>query len=787
MVNKLTKILPLAIWSVFLAWVGTAYANECNIICNHDGSTVTISSSCDITRTVDCRWNNIKLDKNVIVNIKPGGNLSMDLKHDKIELAPGAKINVDKNSKLANIFVKPYIFAVKKSWEHTMSDMTTPWPRWRESKEELQSWTVPAGVHKITIDFDADWHEEQRYDHVEFRIYKNGSRVYNLRKRGNWSQHVTYSMSVNPGDVIKIWYYEYHDRSNTWGHSHLRNIKIKYGTDKYDAVVKWYIKWYTGVYLQYAPDNTNYDYVYKLSKDEINKGVINNIFSKLEKENNATRKYKWIKIVNGAYKYTDGSVDTTCKNYLKNTRNHPSGYYWIKPGNRVIKAYCDMDNWHGWTFYAVKNGISTSKVSDNNTCKTLWLMLFAPTSKEHYIAGRNYAKSQWMSSLWPLWIYNPTHNSSSWRANSFWAHKPMNSYDPNNITTVWFKSINWWNFWASDKTNVTEPNGDYYRNCWLWFDYDSNLNVRWYNDGRCNYSYRQYLCMAKDDANSLGWISNKNWTIRLKIDLWNWKVWYSHSFKLTNSYNSISDIPNPTQPITVKSFTFSNLNDSSKWNYHRSRWNSYNSTKLWARTIDGNISIYSKTFGVDLQNKNIAYVEWKMKNIRIMDPDCRSNAAYIGWGNDKTNAQIRIRVQDNGSDSWSYRWHDRSLGGRGNFYKLNNFSRGYKQLVIYLRDKNWKAYRYTYSAQSDLPDMEWTMWWKIDFANKKIYFKIYDNNWRLKLDKTFSINLPNNGLNLKDFGTLHPYAGTYISCNWWGVPYNQQQVVPDYVKIWIKN
>ena len=575
--------------------------------------------------------------------------------------------------------------------------------------------------------------------------------------------------------------------SVTRWHSHLKNIKIKYGTDKYDAVVKWYIKWYTGVYLQYAPDNTNYDYVYKLSKDEINKGVINNIFSKLEKESNATRKYKWIKIVNGAYKYTDGSVDTTCKSYLKNTRNHPSGYYWIKPGNKTIKAYCNMSDWHWWTFYGVKNGISTSKRTDNNTCKTLWLMLFAPTSKKHYIAGRDYAKSQWMSNLWPLWIYNPTHNSSNYYTNSFWAHKPMNSYDPNNITKVGFKSINWWNFWASDRTNVTEPNGDYYRNCWLWFDYDSNLNIRWYNDRECNNSYRQYLCMAKDDTNSLGWINNKNWTVRLKINLWNWKVWYSTPFKLTNSYNNISDVPNPNQPITVKTFTFSNLNDSSKWNYHRNNGNSYNSTKLRTRANDGSINITSKTFGVNLQNKNVAYAEAQMKNVRIMSPDCRSNGSYIWWKNDSTNAEIRIWLQSDGSYNWDRSWPDRSLGWAGNFYKLNNFSRGYKQLVVYLRDKNWKQYRYTYSAQSDLPNMEWTIWGKIDFENKKIYFKVYDNSGNIKLNKTFSINLPNNGLNVKDFGTLYPDAGNRISCTRSGVPYGQQQITPDYVKIWIKN
>jgi len=356
--KKIKKALPLVLWSLLFLWA--THASECNITCNHNGSTVTINNSCDITKTVDCRWNNLKLNRNVIVNIKPGGNLSMDLKNNRIDLAPGAKINIDKNAKIANIFVKPHVFTVKWKDKHimTMSNMTTPWPYWYESKEDLQSWTVPRWVHSIKIDFDAERLEEFGYDHVEFRIYKNRHRVYNLRKWDRWSHHVRYNMSVNPWDTIKIWYYEYHDRSVTLWHSHLKNIKITYNVDRYDVVIKWYLKWVNKVYVELSPNwNDNYIYSYLMNNIEVTNDIVYNILSKLgnpSTNSNTTVRVKlvwnnWQVVYSDPFKLSNSYNNT--KEYTMSNMTTPWPYWyeskedlqsWTVP-SRVHSIKIDFD------------------------------------------------------------------------------------------------------------------------------------------------------------------------------------------------------------------------------------------------------------------------------------------------------------------------------------------------------------------------------------------------------------------------------------------------------------
>jgi hypothetical protein len=47
----------------------------------------------------------------------------------------------------------------------------------------------------------------------------------------------------------------------------------------------------------------------------------------------------------------------------------------------------------GLTFLHIKNGISTARTTDNNSCKKLGLKVFAPRTKTDYESARKYLLS----------------------------------------------------------------------------------------------------------------------------------------------------------------------------------------------------------------------------------------------------------------------------------------------------------------------------------------------------------------------------------------------------------
>jgi len=233
----------------------------------------------------------------------------------------------------------------------------------------------------------------------------------------------------------------------------------------------------------------------------------------------------------------------------------------------------------------------------------------------------------------------------------------------------------------------------------------------------------------------------------------------------------------PSLSVTVR-YDFRNDSiNTTNYSFVRNRGNSYTSTYMYSRTTDGNIRGYMKNFDVE-PTWSVKSFEWLLDGWYIMSPDCRSNSSYIGWYNPTNNAEMRVRINNNGSYSWDYRGHDRSLGWAWNFYKLNSFSRGYKQLVIYLRDGNWTAYRYTYSA-TEIPNGQIRLYGRFDFENKKIYLTAYNMSNSVIFDKSFDVDLPTNGLRLDNFWKMYPRAGVSISCTRGGVPYSRQYIKTD--------
>jgi hypothetical protein len=194
----------------------------------------------------------------------------------------------------------------------------------------------------------------------------------------------------------------------------------------------------------------------------------------------------------------------SCKEIKELNNSSLNGIYTIVPdgkdNNKPLEVYCDMESDKvGLTFYLVKNGITTRKVTDNDSCQKLGLEIFAPRIKDDYENARKYLLSiNAAQSFGPLGVYHPTFNKDDWWLPFGWtSFTPMNSEYAGRL--FGWKSTAGDIWWISNSSSIFEPNGDYYKNCWLDISYDDSGKVDWYNDERCDFSYNTYLCMSADN------------------------------------------------------------------------------------------------------------------------------------------------------------------------------------------------------------------------------------------------------------------------------------------------
>jgi len=115
--------------------------------------------------------------------------------------------------------------------------------------------------------------------------------------------------------------------------------------------------------------------------------------------------------------------------------------------------------------------------------------LFCPHNREEFELARLYLLSLGETkSMGPLGIYKPTNRGNS-------KYKPLNSEGMGK--DGWTVRDGWPTWWGSDRTNVSEPNGDYIANAYLGISYDNDGYIRWYNDANSVYSYTTYLCVKR--------------------------------------------------------------------------------------------------------------------------------------------------------------------------------------------------------------------------------------------------------------------------------------------------
>ena len=151
-------------------------------------------------------------------------------------------------------------------------------------------------------------------------------------------------------------------------------------------------------------------------------------------------------------------------------------------------------------FYLVENGKALRYASDeiDSDLVAKGYELFCPHNHEEYEMAREFLlKLNKPKAMGPLGIYYP-HNSPSyprWISHSWCSGIPLNSANMGKMG--WKIKDGNRNWWASDLTNVTEPNGDYAANAYLGITYDNNGYIKWYNDANANYVYKTYLCVKR--------------------------------------------------------------------------------------------------------------------------------------------------------------------------------------------------------------------------------------------------------------------------------------------------
>jgi len=165
-------------------------------------------------------------------------------------------------------------------------------------------------------------------------------------------------------------------------------------------------------------------------------------------------------------------------------------------GNLIMKVSSESDfdkNGCGkiLAFKLVENGKTINyawDTIDENLIKEGW-ELFCPHSKDEFEQAKSYLKSLGkIGKMGPLGIYNsqPTKNTINIPLNS----DGMGKYG-------WKIQDGCPTWWASDLTNVTEPNGDYTPYAYLSIQYDENGDIKWYNDNDANYKYSDYLLVKR--------------------------------------------------------------------------------------------------------------------------------------------------------------------------------------------------------------------------------------------------------------------------------------------------
>ena len=165
------------------------------------------------------------------------------------------------------------------------------------------------------------------------------------------------------------------------------------------------------------------------------------------------------------------------------------GAYWIKaPKGQVIEVQCDMSSeGGGYTYFAVNSGITTSRSTDNNTCKTYGMDIVYPRSK---------AQWAWMLSKFGSGYFSTIPGVTKPNNGGNYTGCVMRNPKSYGSGCGDWRVPDGGRWWMRDST-YGEPNGDYTANCWLSM-YKHDPNDIQFNDGNCSYNTSKYICSTND-------------------------------------------------------------------------------------------------------------------------------------------------------------------------------------------------------------------------------------------------------------------------------------------------
>ena len=190
--------------------------------------------------------------------------------------------------------------------------------------------------------------------------------------------------------------------------------------------------------------------------------------------------------------YLDGSSSDcpaySCLEILQNGYSTGDGTYWIQPGSTAIEAECDMTtDGGGYTYYGVTGAITTSKYTDNNTCKTLGMDIVYPRRQTHWASMFARYNSSYFATVPGVYKTSSGGNYTGCAMNS----SGCGDWRVGDGGDWWIRS-----------SSFGEPNGDYTANCWLGLTgagYSAgNASNVGFNDGYCSYATSQYICSTND-------------------------------------------------------------------------------------------------------------------------------------------------------------------------------------------------------------------------------------------------------------------------------------------------